>query len=97
LGILLTYLVLFQRLESKIASLSLKSGILVKKKTKQKNQMLSPQDELLLTLFFLCHYSHEEVLGELFRVSEETVRRTFHKVIEILFTELKDEIRWPHR
>jgi hypothetical protein len=35
------------------------------------------------------------VLAELFKVSEETVRGTFHKVIEILFVELKDEIRWP--
>jgi hypothetical protein len=56
---------------------------------------LGPEDQFLLTLFWLRHYPTQEVLGYLFGVSDSTAKRAVDRCLPLLEAAGKDSMRMP--
>lgn len=56
---------------------------------------LEPDDQFLLTLFWLRHYPTQEVLGYLFGVSDSTAKRVIDRCLPLLEAAGKDTMRMP--
>jgi len=56
---------------------------------------LPPDDQFLLTIFWLRHYPTQEVLGYLFGVSDSTAKRAIDRCLPLLETAGRDTMRLP--
>jgi len=56
---------------------------------------LEPDDQFLLTIFWLRHYPTQEVLGYLFGVSDSTAKRAVDRCLPLLEQSGKDGMRLP--
>jgi hypothetical protein len=56
---------------------------------------LAPEDQFLLTVFWLRHYPTQEVLGYLFGVSDSTAKRAIDRCLPLLEAAGKDTMRLP--
>ena len=56
---------------------------------------LAPEDQFLLTIFWLRHYPTQEVLGYLFGVSDSTAKRAIERCLPLLEAAGKDTMRMP--
>jgi len=56
---------------------------------------LDPDDQFLLTIFWLRHYPTQEVLGYLFGVSDSTAKRAIDRCLPLLEAAGKDTMRMP--
>jgi hypothetical protein len=56
---------------------------------------LEPDDQFLLTLFWLRHYPTQEVLGYLFGVSDSTAKRAIDRCLPLLEATGRDTMRMP--
>src|SRR5215207_538664 len=56
---------------------------------------LDPDDQFLLTLFWLRHYPTQEVLGYLFGVSDSTAKRAVDRCLPLLEAAGQDTMRMP--
>jgi hypothetical protein len=56
---------------------------------------LEPDDQFLLTIFWLRHYPTQEVLGYLFGVSDSTAKRAIDRCLPLLEASGKDGMRLP--
>lgn len=56
---------------------------------------LEPDDQFLLTIFWLRHYPTQEVLGYLFGVSDSTAKRAIDRCLPLLEKAGKDTMRLP--
>jgi hypothetical protein len=56
---------------------------------------LPPDDQFLLTLFWLRHYPTQEVLGYLFGVSDSTAKRAIDRCLPLLEAAGRDTMRLP--
>lgn len=56
---------------------------------------LPPDDQFLLTIFWLRHYPTQEVLGYLFGVSDSTAKRAIDRCLPLLEAAGKDTMRMP--
>jgi hypothetical protein len=56
---------------------------------------LEPDDQFLLTLFWLRHYPTQEVLGYLFGVSDSTAKRAVDRCLPLLENAGRDTMRMP--
>jgi len=56
---------------------------------------LEPDDQFLLTIFWLRHYPTQEVLGYLFGVSDSTARRAIDRCLPLLEKAGRDTMRMP--
>ena len=56
---------------------------------------LEPDDQFLLTIFWLRHYPTQEVLGYLFGVSDSTAKRAVDRCLPLLEAAGRDTMRMP--
>jgi len=56
---------------------------------------LEPDDQFLLTIFWLRHYPTQEVLGYLFGVSDSTAKRAIDRCLPLLEIAGRDTMRMP--
>lgn len=56
---------------------------------------LDPDDQFLLTIFWLRHYPTQEVLGYLFGVSDSTAKRAIDRCLPLLEAAGQDTMRMP--
>ena len=56
---------------------------------------LEPDDQFLLTIFWLRHYPTQEVLGYLFGVSDSTAKRAVDRCLPLLENAGRDTMRMP--
>ena len=56
---------------------------------------LEPDDQFLLTIFWLRHYPTQEVLGYLFGVSDSTAKRAIDRCLPLLEAAGQDSMRLP--
>ena len=56
---------------------------------------LPPEDQFLLTIFWLRHYPTQEVLGYLFGVSDSTAKRAIGRCLPLLAAAGRDTMRLP--
>lgn len=56
---------------------------------------LEPDDQFLLTIFWLRHYPTQEVLGYLFGVSDSTAKRSVDRCLPLLEKAGRDTMRMP--
>lgn len=56
---------------------------------------LEPDDQFLLTIFWLRHYPTQEVLGYLFGVSDSTAKRAIDRCLPLLEAAGRDTMRMP--
>jgi hypothetical protein len=56
---------------------------------------LQPDDQFLLTIFWLRHYPTQEVLGYLFGVSDSTAKRAVDRCLPLLEAAGRDTMRMP--
>ena len=56
---------------------------------------LDPDDQFLLTIFWLRHYPTQEVLGYLFGVSDSTAKRAVDRCLPLLEAASRDTMRMP--
>jgi hypothetical protein len=56
---------------------------------------LDPDNQFLLTIFWLRHYPTQEVLGYLFGVSDSTAKRAIDRCLPLLETAGRDTMRLP--
>jgi hypothetical protein len=56
---------------------------------------LEPDDQILLTIFWLRHYPTQEVLGYLFGVSDSTAKRAIDRCLPLLEAAGQDTMRMP--
>ena len=56
---------------------------------------LPPDDQFLLTIFWLRHYPTQEVLGYLFAVSDSTAKRAIDRCLPLLEAAGQDRMRLP--
>jgi len=56
---------------------------------------LQPDDQFLLTIFWLRHYPTQEVLGYLFGVSDSTAKRAIDRCLPLLEAAGQDTMRMP--